>query len=450
MRGDVFGVAAPHPPIMVQAVGGARAAVTSASISSLRHAAKLLAEFEPETVVIMSPHSPAAADAFVIETASSTRGSLEAFGAPDVALSFRGAPELADRLQKRLHERRIPTIDRAAVPALNSGVLDHGVLVPMSFLDPNADFALLDVSLSFLPYDSHLVFGEALSAAAADLDRRIAFVASGDCSHRLTRDAPAGYSPGAAAFDSHLVDVFSAGDLSRLSEIDPETAEDAGECGLRSFIALSGFAPNAPTELLSYEGPWGVGYLTAIVGYGAVPSTGGKGGTPGGPEHPLVLLARDAITLYTTQNRILDAPSLHLTDVPTRAGVFVSLHRDDALRGCIGTISPTRATLAEEVVRNAIEAAANDPRFESLTEGELEDLEIKVDVLHEPEPAQMDDLDPKHYGVIVSKGWRRGLLLPDLEGVDSAEMQVAIARRKADIRDEDPIELQRFRVDRYA
>jgi AmmeMemoRadiSam system protein A len=133
-----------------------------------------------------------------------------------------------------------------------------------------------------------------------------------------------------------------------------------------------------------------------------------------------------------------------------RAGVFVSLHRDGRLRGCIGTIQATRKNIAEEIVENAISAATRDPRFSPVGPEELETLEISVDVLGDAEKIRSkDELDVKRYGVIVTKGERRGLLLPDLEGVDTPARQVAIARQKAGIRPEERVSLQRFEVVRH-
>ena len=133
------------------------------------------------------------------------------------------------------------------------------------------------------------------------------------------------------------------------------------------------------------------------------------------------------------------------------AGTFVSLHDSRGnLRGCIGTIEPQQPTVAQEVIQNAISAATRDPRFPPVQPEELEGLDIKVDVLTEPEPIDsMDQLDPKRYGVIVESDWRRGLLLPDLEGVDTVEYQVDIAMRKAGIRPDEPVQLYRFEVKRY-
>jgi len=143
------------------------------------------------------------------------------------------------------------------------------------------------------------------------------------------------------------------------------------------------------------------------------------------------------------------ATTLDDAGYPAVAGAFVSLHRGGELRGCIGTIGPTQATLAEEVAHNAIEAAVHDPRFPPLGLDELSDLDVKVDVLHAPESCDIEALDPHTYGVIVTQGWRRGLLLPDLDGVDDVATQVSIAMRKAGIDEPTGCELQRFKVDRY-
>jgi AmmeMemoRadiSam system protein A len=167
--------------------------------------------------------------------------------------------------------------------------------------------------------------------------------------------------------------------------------------------------------------------------------------------HPLVKLAKETIESYVRHGKIPKPPSPLPEEMQGRAGVFVSIHtRDGALRGCIGTIEPTRPNIAEEVIYNAIAAATRDPRFPPITPAELDDLVINVDVLSPPERVySLDELDPKRYGVIVQSGWRRGLLLPDLEGVDTVEQQVDIARRKAGIGPREPVELYRFEVKRY-
>lgn len=165
--------------------------------------------------------------------------------------------------------------------------------------------------------------------------------------------------------------------------------------------------------------------------------------------HPIVKLASEAVESYVGQDKVLKPKEL-TDEMKQRSGVFVSIKKHGELRGCIGTFEPSRANVAEEIVANAISSATQDPRFASVVVSELGDLEYSVDILTEPEPADgIDQLDPKKYGVIVECGFRRGLLLPDLEGVATAEKQIEICRAKAGISADEPIKLYRFEVRRY-
>ncbi|MGB4592948.1 MAG: AmmeMemoRadiSam system protein A [Coriobacteriia bacterium] len=451
---EILGVIAPHPPIMVPEVGGRDADVTEQSAGALRQAAAMIERFDPDTIIVMSPHAPAAQDAFVVETTLLLSGSLAQFHAPQVRINAETDVVFAEALIAAASEMGIPVASRQDHPSLSPGILDHGVLVPMSFLEPSTSVPHVIVSLSWLPLDVHRRFGHAVAAVAEAQHKRVVFVASGDCSHRLKPSAPAGFSPRAADFDAMLVNKVRDQHLDDLVTTDLDWAEAAGECGLRSFVTLSGVIPGAASRLLAYEGPWGVGYLTAIVGSPALldslatPEVGVKGGMPGEAESEPVALARRTIETFVRERRVIE-PGSPTGLLAGRAGAFVSLHRGSDLRGCIGTIGPTASNLAEEIIHNAIQAATADPRFPSLDPFELGDLEISVDVLHEAEPCEFSDLDPKAYGVIVSCDWRRGLLLPDLEGVDTPEMQVDIAMRKAGIEPTEQVRLERFKVDRY-
>jgi AmmeMemoRadiSam system protein A len=164
---------------------------------------------------------------------------------------------------------------------------------------------------------------------------------------------------------------------------------------------------------------------------------------------PFVDLATRTVHAYVTTHRTLPVPDPIPMEMRGRAGVFVSIKKHGQLRGCIGTFFPTEPTIAHEVIANAIKSATSDPRFPAVKPSELADLILSVDVLSEPEPCTQSQLDPGRYGVIVESGWRRGLLLPDLEGVDSVDDQVAIARSKAGIRPGEPATLARFTVVRH-
>ncbi len=463
MRPSTLGIVAPHPPIMVPEVGRAEADATAHSAASMERAAQLLREFEPDTIIVMSPHAEGAYDAFGVEDSPRVAGDLGQFGAPQVRIDAAGDPELALAIIAESAAAGIPALPRSAF--VRGGTLDHGVLVPMSFLQRSGATPLLVLSFAFLPLHTHREFGRAIARAANEMGRRVAFVASGDCSHRLFPGAPAGFSPEGRLYDRFLVESIGAGDWDAVEGVDIGRLETAGECGTRSFVTMAGFldGTGAKTHLLSYEGPWGVGYLTAVASdpevVAALPEPwvseataerGSRGGMPGTDASPQTRLARKAIEQYVRQGTRLDEFTGFEELLSERAGAFVSLHRQGELRGCIGCTGPTRADLAREIVDKAIEAAVNDPRFPPLEAQELDDLDISVDVLHDPEPmVSLTELDPKVYGVIVSCDWRRGLLLPDLEGVDTPEEQVAIAMRKAGIMPGETISLERFRVDRY-
>jgi AmmeMemoRadiSam system protein A len=169
-------------------------------------------------------------------------------------------------------------------------------------------------------------------------------------------------------------------------------------------------------------------------------------------EHPLVQLARATIETYVRTGRRLKPQEAPSPIEGRPAGTFVTIHSASTgeLRGCIGTIEPTEETLAQEIINNAISASTRDPRFPPVGPAELDDLSIDVSVLYPPEPVEsVGELDPKVYGVIVRHGWRRGLLLPDIEGIDDAETQVRYARMKAGIPAHEEVELQRFKVEKY-
>ena len=166
-------------------------------------------------------------------------------------------------------------------------------------------------------------------------------------------------------------------------------------------------------------------------------------------ESEQVRLARKTVETYVKIHRIPEVKHI-APELAGQAGVFVSIHKGNDLRGCIGTIGPTQSNIAQEIIQNAVSSATRDPRFPPITTDELPELNYKVDILMEPEPVRgKDELNPKKYGVIVEAGWRRGLLLPDLEGVDTVERQIEICRAKAGIEDNEPVRLYRFEVKRY-
>jgi aromatic ring-opening dioxygenase LigB subunit len=229
------------------------------------------AALDPETIVILSPHAPLHPDRMGVLAAESLEGSLAHFGVPEVSLSFAGDVELAESIAEEAAGRGVPCGARRGLGTVH---LDHGALVPLYYVSSRLPRTplLVELAFSFRGREDHLRFGEAVGAAADAHLRPVLFVASGDLSHRLTPSAPAGYNPEGAEFDRRVVEAFASGSLELLLDIPAGLQENAGECGYRSLLVLAGLLRNRrfSTRVLSYEGPFGVGYLV-----GAVDLTGG-------------------------------------------------------------------------------------------------------------------------------------------------------------------------------
>jgi AmmeMemoRadiSam system protein A len=304
-----------------------------------------------------------------------------------------------------------------------------------------------------LPYPgsgSESLMGRAIAAAADQLGERWAVLASGDMSHRLIPGAPAGHHPEAASFDRGYVGLIAAGELERAAGFDARLRELAAEDVVDSVAVASGAVDFDARghELLSYEGPFGVGYMEAVL-HDAFAVEHASACAPLDAEPPEVLLsiARQAIDAGL-RARDYEPPSLPPPWNRSR-GVFVTLRTAEGeLRGCIGHLEPVCPDLAHELASCALSAATRDSRFEPVALSELPGLRLEVSVLSPPEPATARDLDPARFGVVVSGHGRRGVLLPEVDGVESVAEQLAIATRKAGLRAEQVESLERFRVEK--
>ena len=463
----VRGIISPHPPIIVPEVGGDERKKAAKTVQSLEKAAALVKQADPELIIITTPHGAVFRDALAVSVLSPLVGNLEAFGAGQVSFHYSNDILVAEEIIRRANQAGIPVV------ALDPGLareyrislkLDHGVTVPLYFLkEAGVNCPILPISMGFLPFEELYQFGTVIKEAVEAIGRRVVFLASGDLSHRLTKDAPAGYHPKGQEFDNLLVELLKKKQVEEILKIDPALVETAGECGLRSFIMMLGAFDGYDFDfnLFSYEGPFGVGYLVGEINPGkSAPSRRilkkifqermKRMEERRSKESPAVSLARQALETYVNKGEIIQPPQPVPDFFRKRAGVFVSIKKHGQLRGCIGTVEPVQENLAQEIIQNALSAGTRDPRFNPVTPEELKDLTYSVDVLCPPEPISgLDELDPQRYGVIVKSGHRSGLLLPMLEGIDTAEEQVEIARQKAGLRRGEPVKLSRFEVVRY-
>ena len=484
----VASVLLPHPPVVVPDVGKGQEEGARPTLDAMRTAAADLAAALPDLLVLITPHAPAFSDYFQISAPPVLSGDLAAFGDRGV-LSFQGHPAFADLLAEEAGKDALPAGPALGVHRPGRGgpdALDHGAVVPLHFLaeafGENSRPALVRLSISGLDLMSHYRYGQAAARAVKRLpdeggrELRVALLASGDLSHCLKKDGPYGFNPEGPKFDALVDEAFRTADPAPLLRLTAHQRDEAGECGLRSVVFLFGANDGRSLhgEVLSHEGPFGVGYCVArlVAGDEAPSSLLGLETAEGETakvrrrrEGPLVTVARRALESRLRGHRRLSSEDAreaagtavgdtadvqrNLLGIP--AGAFVSLQSPDgSLRGCIGTVFPQRDDLAREIVENAESAALRDPRFPPVEESELDGLEITVDVMGTPEPiASKGFLDPARYGVIVRKGFRSGLLLPALEGVDTVSEQVSIALRKAGIAPDEDYRLERFEARRF-
>lgn len=397
------GFMVPHPPLIVPAIGKGEEQTITDTQEAYRRAAEEIAALRPETIVVLSPHTVMYADYFHVASGHWASGDFGQFRAGQVKLEAEYDTEFVRQL--------CSLADRESFPLGTLGErdrqLDHGVMVPLYFVNQYYDgYRLVRVGLSGLSLAEHYRAGLLIQKTAEQLGRRTVIIASGDLSHRLKEDGPYGYKEEGPAYDKRIMVTMGRASFGELLEYPESFCEIAGECGHRSFTIMAGCLDRRAVEAhrLSYEGPFGVGY--GICTY-----------TVTGTDEARAFLKR----YEEKQHR-------KAVEDKGREDIYVRLARK-SLETYIRTGKSLTLSRAEE---------------------ELERLVYSVDVLGEPEAiTSKEELDVKKYGVIVTKGRKRGLLLPDLDGVDSVEEQIAIARRKAGIREEDEVSLERFEVIRH-
>ncbi len=461
-----YAALSPHPPLIIPEIGGERLKEVPDTVRGMKQMAAELTAARPDTIVFLTPHGNVFGDAVSILSQPLLEGNLASFGSnikwTNIANDLLLVREITDKaIDSGIN---ILWVDRenAARHRLNPH-LDHGIMVPLYYLREAGleDIPITAISIGFLPQVELYALGCIIAAAANKLDKKIAVVASGDMSHRLKDEGPYDYHPDGPVYDRQIKRLLLENDFEAIINMSEELRENAGECGYRSIVIMLGCLDKlqVKSEIFSYEGTFGVGYLIA-------------GFTPFGERHSLleklknsrrqqleetrqgeslpVKWARLTLENYIKQGSLPELPLEYEQLRDTSVGVFVSLKKHGQLRGCIGTIEAAYDDIAAEIQANAISAATHDPRFPAVQADELDQLAYSVDILGKAEPCTREDLDPAQYGVIVSRGARRGLLLPALEGVNTVDGQLNIALQKAGIKPGEDYNIQRFKVTRYS
>ena len=451
----------PHPPLILPEVGQGKEIEIQKTIDAYREASRRVAALKPDTIVLVTPHSVLYADYFHISPGRRAEGDLRRFSprAPGVKVTY--DTDFVSALSQNASQANLP----AGTQGERDAKLDHATVIPLRFVEESyQSHQLVRIGVSGFPLSDHYRLGQSVARTSEQLSRKTVLIASADLSHHLKSDGPYDFAPEGPAFDKQITAAMASGDFSRFLQFPPDFSEKAGECGLRPCVVLAGALDRREVraELLSYEGPFGVGYAVAAFApagqseerafldrFLVEEQTRMK--AIKAKEDPYVRLARHALESYIQSGKTAKAPPDLPADMTARrAGVFVSLKKHGELRGCIGTIAPGSDNIAAEICRNAVSAAAEDPRFDPVRPDELDQLVYSVDVLDAPEPIDSPDmLDVSRYGVIVTSGRKRGLLLPNLDGVDTVARQVDIAKQKAGIKPGESYQLERFEVTRH-
>ncbi|EKE19621.1 MAG: hypothetical protein ACD_8C00133G0020 [uncultured bacterium] len=255
----VFSAIMPHPPMSIPGIGTEDDFLSlSKTLNSFESLRVQLEASDPDTIIIISPHAQLEEFAFVINSAIDLNGSLSAFGKDEV-YTFKNNIRMADKLDYACLMNEVPA-------HLHENVLDHGALIPLYHLTKNIKPKVVHLAFSMMSYEQHYRYGQIIQGVVGSgkYGRRIAVIASGDLSHKLTKDSPAGYFPGAEKFDHDFIRHLGAGDLASLVGLEEKFVQDSAECGVRSIMILLGIlhGKNQSFKMLSYEAPFGIGYLT--------------------------------------------------------------------------------------------------------------------------------------------------------------------------------------------
>ncbi len=316
---------------------------------------------------------------------------------------------------------------------------EHSIEVQLPFLQYfKPDIKIVPITLSFAGIDVYKEIGKEIARATSDTGREVVLMASSDMTHYEPQDT-------AEKKDRQAIDAILRLDEDELfRRVEEQNITMCGVAPVASLIAAAKELGATSAELVKYQTSGDTsGDYSAVVGYAGIIIKAIA-------RHPLVQLAKNSVETYVNTGEVIAPPEELTPEMKQKAGVFVSLHRFGELRGCIGTFEPTQPNVAGEIISNAVSSATRDPRFPPVAPEELADLEYSVDVLTAPKPVKgKKGLDPKKYGIIVECGFRRGLLLPDLEGVDTVDEQIDICRMKASIDSSEPIKLYQFEVKRY-
>lgn len=451
----------PHAPILIPTIAGEQAVQCQKTITSMQQIGSEIAMLKPKRIIIISPHGTVFTDGVAVLNVKQLRGDLADFGDSSIGIDQPCDCDFVKRLETAAFERGIMVAPIDTQMAVNFDIetkLDYGAVVPLAFINAHySDYQLVHITYGLLPVTKLYQLGMVISKLCAELGGNSVLIASGDLSHAHQSDVEF-----ASDYDKWLCQAIADDQPLALLSNATSMRQRAQLCAFRSLAIMYGALDGRgyQVRLYSYQQPFGVGYAVASFEMDvqakdsilaplqqAVQMQNEKMREN---EDDYIKLARYALECVVT-GQTPDRTRLAQYNIAKQTkACFVSINNESGLRGCMGTTSPRYNDLKREIIHNAKLAATSDPRFDAIRADELADLWMSVDVLSTPERVtDPQQLNPKKYGIIVIKDHKQGVLLPDLEGIDTITDQIAIAKNKASITGSD-YQLSRFSVERHS
>jgi len=454
----------PHPPVLLSEIGGGDSQKVFKTYKACDEIGKEIAKKKPKCIVLITPHGNVFSDAVVFLKGDFVEGDLWNFGAEDIKVKKKISKDLVDKLEEVFKESLIPNLPldkKTAIKYNCSYTIDHGALIPLYFVDKYYnDYEILHITYGLLSSKDLYRAGMCIYKAIESLNLDSVIIGSGDLSHALKDSGPYTYNKDGKIFDELFIKHMENGDFTSLMKMDNKIIENAKECGLRTAYILNGCMDlyKFKGECLSYQDTFGVGY--GVLKFDINKRTNSKYKDVLyeykkyrkeiiSKQSDYVKLARESLFNYLLKEEYIDAPSKFQDEFNLKNGVFVTIKQYGQLRGCIGSIAPTTKNRILEIIKNAVEAGINDVRFNKVELWEMDSLDISVSILGELSYAEISELDVKKFGVVVENDFKQGVLLPNIEGVESVEQQIKIAKQKAGIEEDELFYIKKFKVEYY-
>lgn len=458
----------PHLQVLVPEIGQGKEERMAATLSSIKEVANNIAASEPETLVIITSHGDTFENYFHLSSLDGAVATLSDYGVENVSIKMTYDTELIKAIVEECKDAGID----AGQEGEDYDMVDHGTAVPLYYIDPvmKKEYKVVRVFISGFSLLTHYTYGKCIKAAINKLGRKVTVIASGDMAHRLKEDGPLGYSMDAATFDTALTAAMQNANFLGLFAFDDQVRQNAIECCLSAYSIMAGTLDGkmAKGKMLSYEDTFGVG--CGVYSYDIMDADSDEVidsrqfdkilieqikeelDKNDNSENDYVRLAKKAVEYFVLYKKIptpedINAPSFMLNKGAT---VFVTINVGKQNRGCMGSITPTKPNMAEEIIAAACDAASIDPRFIPIEIEELDTLSYQVDLLGEFEPIKaLSSINAAKHGLCITLGAKVGLVLPGIPGIKDGMAQLKMAQEKSGIKSGDAYNMYRFNVKRY-